>query len=183
MVWEQRLGEALQWSGSVYHNHTTDLIDTTVDEGDERAYFINVGSARTWGIEAEIDARLTTGLEGHFIYAWESALDGTTDESLTNSPRHIAKAGLSGAIPSFGSLATEVRFEDSRRTLQNTRTPRALLVSLHAVSRPLYGLRLIANVRNLLGAEHSVPGGYEHLPAAIPQNPRAFQVGLTYRFH
>jgi iron complex outermembrane receptor protein len=182
LVWEQRLGEALQWSGSLYHNRTSNLIDTTEDETGEFAYFTNVGAAYTWGIEAEVDARLSTGVESHFIYALEKSQDRASKEPLTNSPRHIAKAGLSTAIPAFGRLATEVRFEDARRTLQNTMTPRALLVSLHVASRQVRGVRLIANVRNLLGADHSVPGGYEHLSAAIPQDPRSFQIGIAYRF-
>jgi iron complex outermembrane receptor protein len=182
LVWEQRLGHALQWSSSLYHNDVSDLIDTTIDEADEIAQFTNVGTARTWGIEGQVDARLSSGIDGHFIYAVENSLDHSTDGRLTNSPRHIAKAGLSTAIASFGRVAGQIRFEDSRRTVQETETERAFLVSLNVVSRPVAGFRMTANVRNLLDADYHVPGGYEHTAAAIAQQPRSLQVGLAYRF-
>jgi iron complex outermembrane receptor protein len=180
LVWEQRLGSAFRLTSSLYQNQVRDLIDTTTDPEDGKALFTNVGRARARGIEAEFSARHANGATAYVNYVYQDAVDRSNDARLTNSPRHLFKAG--GAMPMpLGTVAVEGRYEDDRITVQGGATDEAVVVNAHFVSQPLFGgLRLTARVRDLFDSGFRVPGGFEHLQASIPQEPRSLSIGLAY---
>jgi hypothetical protein len=81
----------------------------------------------------------------------------------------------------LGTVAVEGRYEDDRITVQGGATDEAVVVNAHFVSQPLFGgLRLTARVRDLFDSGFRVPGGFEHLQASIPQEPRSLSIGLAY---
>jgi iron complex outermembrane receptor protein len=179
-VWEERLADWLRGELSVYHYSTKDLIDTVVDETDGSAFFANRSHVDAPGFEAELEARLPSGLSVWTNYALQLArLD---DEELTNAPRHLGKVGVSA--PLFASLRAmaEARHESGRLTLAGSRTDEVFVARTGLSFDATHRVHASLVVENVFNAEYATPGGAEHIQSAIPQPGRNVRVGLGVRF-
>ncbi len=176
-------------TASLYHYDMNDLIDSTVDPEDELRHFGNLSKVRTTGLELELTGRFTSGLHGYLSYSLQRAESHTADE-LTNSPKHLAKFGLSSPLFPWIQGSAEMLYESSRLTIYNTRTDSVFFARVNVATRPQRGKsggilehwRLSMLIDNLFDAEYSTPGGHEHIQAAIPQEGRRFNLKLEYRF-
>jgi iron complex outermembrane receptor protein len=180
-VWEERLADWLRGELAVYRYDMTDLIDTEVDATDGMSHFVNRDRVEAPGIEAELEARLPAGAGLWVNYAFQDARDGHTGRALSNSPRHLAKAGASVPFGHVLRLTAESGWESRRRTLAGTPSGGALVartgVRVHAGD----ALDLWFLADNLFDVERTVPGGYEHVQEALPQPGRALRAGVTVR--
>ena len=182
-ILEQRLTGALYGVATAFDTRVRDLIDTAIDPVDSLAFFTNIGQAHAQGFELELNGRFDRGLSGYASWGYTRAHDQTNDDRLTNSPVHSAKLGVSAAARWLGTAAAELRYEDGRATMQQTRTDQALLAHLHYASPAWHGLRLALGVHNALDVQFNVPAGAEHVQSMIPQPGRTMRLGAEYRFH
>ena len=97
------------------------LIDVDTDPVDELDHYVNGGRVAALGIEVGFTLRSESGASGFASYA----LQRTEDEfgsTLTNSPKHLAKAGVAQGIGPLLTAALEIFYESGRTTVQETST-------------------------------------------------------------
>jgi outer membrane receptor protein involved in Fe transport len=188
LVWHQRLAPGIAGTLSAFDYQLRDLIDLTADP-DGVLVYRNVGNANSTGFEAGLDARFGSTGGAYASYAFQRTVTEGTRERLTNSPAHLAKAGMSFAPARWLRPAVQMRYESGRRTVYGTLTDNYLLTDLHLAlapgapgGGPLERLELAVRVSNLFDVDYATPGGVEHVQAAIPQDGRSLGMELRYRF-
>ncbi|MHB8093482.1 MAG: TonB-dependent receptor plug domain-containing protein [Candidatus Aminicenantales bacterium] len=183
IVWEQTWGRHLFGSMSLYRYVMRGLIDQRTDPADGWVEFVNLSRVVAVGLEADLHARLGSGLEIYAGYTLQAAKDSGTGLRLTNQPRHLLNAGVSFPVRSLFAASLRTVLEAGRMTVRGTRTPGFALVNANFTSEPLFGhLRLALAVRNLLDASYKLPGGFEHVPAAIVQEGRTVSLKAEWTF-
>jgi outer membrane receptor protein involved in Fe transport len=110
-----------------------------------------------------------------------SSLDG---DSLSNSPRHLAKINLIAPLLAKKLFASFEGQEISRRlTVLDTTVGGSFVANATLYSKDLLGkLRVSASLYNLFNKRYAEPVGQEIQGASVVQDGRAFRVKLTYRF-
>jgi outer membrane receptor for ferrienterochelin and colicins len=190
-VWQQRLSTGLLGSVSLFHYDVRRLIDLTLDPVDSLFQYRNVGDAEAEGFEVELQGRLGTSGTGYLSYSFQDATDRRTGRWLTNSPRHMLKAGTTADLTRWLGAGMDTRYESGRRTLAGTETDPAFISDLHFLlpagsatspRGPIDRLELSLRINNLFDASYATPGGVEHRQAAISQDGRTVSAELRYRF-
>ena len=189
-VWQQRLGAGLLGSVSLFQYDMWRLVDLTQDPVDSLYSYRNVGDAEAYGFELELQARLGRGGSAFASYSHQQATDETTGARLSNSPTHMAKAGLAQELAPRLVVGADARYESSRRTLLGGRTDPAFVTDLHlllpagarARGTAADRIELSLRVNNVFDATYATPAGVEHRQAAITQDGRTMSVELRYRF-
>jgi outer membrane receptor for ferrienterochelin and colicins len=190
-VWQQRLSTALLASVSLFHYDVRRLIDLTLDPVDSLFQYRNVGDAEAKGFEVELQGRLGPSGTGYVSYSFQDAVDRRTDQWLSNSPRHMLKAGSTADVTRWLGAGMDARYESGRRTLAGTETDPAFISDLHLLlparstsspRGPVDRLELSLRINNLFDASYATPGGVEHRQAAIAQDGRTVSAELRYRF-
>ena len=189
LIAQQRLGPGLLGTVSLYDYRVKGLIDLTVDPADSMFVYRNQADAEAYGLEVGLDARFGRGVRGYASYAVQRTKDQVTGTTLSNSPTHQAKAGLSVPLGRWFRPAIEGRYESRRRTVYDTYSGDYLLTNLHLLVSPpaaaagvLGRMELSLRVDNLFDVDYATPGGVEHLQPAIRQDGRTVSVQLTTRF-
>lgn len=183
VVWEQRLGEEFFGVISLYNYRMNDLIDPVIDPSDSMKQFQNVSAVTASGIELELKARMRAGLHGYGNYAFQNAKDADRGKTLTNSPAHLLKVGCITSPLWHFSLAAEMQYETSRRTVYGKKTGSYVLANLNiSTEQILDHLGCSILVRNLFDVAYKTPGGLEHRQAAILQDGRNYTVRIEYAF-
>jgi len=191
-IWERRFGEFLHGVASVYNYQLWNLIDQEMDLSDSLLHFKNIERAAAWGIEGQLDFRLSSSLHGYISYSFQDARNTKSKSELSNSPNHIARIGL--AIPLFDEvlLGGEFQYQTRRLTLGPASTPSYSIANVYLRVGPVVHTGGIASeilnrlsasllVNNLFNSYYETPGAYEHTQTAIPQNGRNFSFGVRVR--
>jgi iron complex outermembrane receptor protein len=188
---EQRLTPWLHGTVSAYHYEMKDLIDPFLDS-EGNILYRNHGTATANGMEVQLDTRLPGGLRATVSYALQAARDedaageadlfGAENAPLSNSPRNVLKAMVSGEL--FGAVTAGARFrcESPRLTVYGTESPSYCVTDLNLTSKPLSGFSLSLAIRNLLDRRYATPGGVEHRQPAIEQDGRSFVGRVSWSF-
>jgi iron complex outermembrane receptor protein len=179
MILERLVSQEGIVSLSVFRNEVRGLI-TPVLLPSGLSRFENDEQATTSGIEAGGRLSTRSGLMGYASFAYTSGED-SDGAWLTNSPRQIAKAGMSiPLVPRTLFVSPEYRYVGARRTLDGDSTPSAGTADLTLLWR--LGSReraLSLSVANLFDAETYSPGSLEHVQDQIIQPGR--RVYLRFR--
>jgi vitamin B12 transporter len=80
-------GGRVRFGATYFHNDITDLIQTVFVPVFS---YINIGKARTYGVETFADAQVTDRLRIHADYTYTRARDLINDTDLTRRPKHKA---------------------------------------------------------------------------------------------
>ena len=182
VVWEQYTGEWLRTSVSAYRYTASQLItfrEVESNSFDEFA-FVNDGVIEASGFELEAEVRTKRGLQVLTSYVLQDARQESANESLTNSPRHMAKARVEVPFRARAFASAEWQFIGERSTLAGGAVGAASVVHLTAAWPISRALMLTGSVRNLFDRAYSDPGSDEHLPDSIPQTQRTARVGLRW---
>ncbi|MCI0688014.1 MAG: TonB-dependent receptor, partial [Sporichthyaceae bacterium] len=193
LIYQQRLGARALWTVSAFNYRVSGLIDPTPVDSSSMIQFRNVSDAVASGLEFGLDLRLGHQVTGYVNYTYQRALDEATRERLTNSPDHLAKAGIGLSLAPGVRVAAESRYASGRRTVQNTTTDPFGVVNLNrsfaprlstssTMGRGLSRLDLAVKVSNLFDAGYATPGGLEHRQSAIVQDGRNLLAELRFRF-
>ena len=191
LVYEQGIGNHLRSSVAGFYSEIDDLIRFNSAAGVQRIE--NLSGATAAGVEVALDGFWASGVRGRLSYAFQETEDNTTDEVLTDSPRHLVKANISVPLLKDKIFAgLEFQFVSERTTThltpagtqeagENTDAYRVLNFTLFS-RELLKGLELSATVYNLLDEEYDDPSTPFHRQDGIEQDGRTFRVKLTYRF-
>jgi outer membrane receptor for ferrienterochelin and colicins len=183
VIWEQRLSDQLFGLVSFYDYQMEDLIDQVVDPQDSLFQFQNISEVRAQGVELELNARMGTGLQCYANYILQKVEDVDEEEQLTNSPAQIFKAGLACPVFDYLFAAAEFYYETRRITVYETETDPFSVVNVNLSTKPLFRRAKVSlSIRNLFDTAYKLPGGYEHIQDAIPQDGRdvTVKVGLMF---
>jgi len=181
---DHSFGGRLRGSASVYRYGASDLITLENDPNDGLDVFHNVERARAEGVELEMEGDIHRFVEGRLSYALQRSVDVSTGDTITNSPRHLARLNL--AVPFRAEkfvAALEAQYTSRRETLQGGKTDGFGLVNLSLLSRAwAKGPSLSLSLYNVLDKTYADPGGTEHVQSAIPQDGRSLRVQVKYEF-
>jgi iron complex outermembrane receptor protein len=188
LIWQQRIGRGLLATVSGFHWAVDDLIQLTGFSPGTPSLVANEGRASADGIELGLDARFGDATAGYLNYTLQNAKD-EAGVRLTNSPTHLAKAGVGLGLGMIRPAA-ELRYESGRTTIMGTRTDDYILANLHLVVSPPSGSRLglldnaelSIRVTNVFGTTYATPGGVHLRQAAIQQDGRNLLAEIRYRF-
>jgi len=113
-------------------------------------------------------------------YLLQNAEVAGTSASLTNSPRHMAKARVAVPVGTRAFTSVEWQFIGERSTLADQTVDAASVVHLTGGWTIAPSLVLTGSIRNLFDQRYSDPGSDEHLPDSIQQNGRTVRVGFRW---
>ncbi|MEW6184594.1 MAG: TonB-dependent receptor [Thermodesulfobacteriota bacterium] len=184
LIWEQYLGKYLRGHSSLYYYRINDLISQTIDPEDGLMVYQNIDKTEAKGLELGLEIRGLKGVEAKASYAWQEAINQVSGEELTNSPKHLARVGLS--IPLLQKkifFSPELRYMGRRKTLGGNATGGFLTMNATLLLQNLIpGLEISGGVYNLGDQSYGDPGGAEHRQDIIQQDGRTFRLKVTYRF-
>lgn len=180
-IWEQGLHKNLSVSATVFHEQMERLITTEVlPDGMER--FENLQDANSTGFEAELTGKLPHGLEGNVSYGFQETRDIRTNEFLSNSPRHLAKFGLSQPIFRRSLLASlDAQYRSGMQSLESFPVSPHTVVNATLLGRGIgHHLDMSLSIYNLLDRTYFDPPSNANLQMPIQQDGRSFRIKLTW---
>lgn len=183
IVLEQGAGPNVRLTTDLFYNRLSRLIGQVVLP-DGSAQMQNGDGVRTFGGEAEIDARWAGGVQLQASATLQRSVDARTGETITNSPQRLLKGNLH--VPLAGDrlgAGLEILHTGTRKTLAGNRTDGKTLANLTLSSRQLFeGLDLSASVYDLFGTRHDETGSGIEPMDTIPQDRRTFRLKVSYAF-
>jgi len=182
LVVEERIGDRIRLTGTVYQYQMRDLIGLTTDAGSGLLVFRNVDRVEARGAELGGEWR-GNSVRARASLSVQAARDETTGQILTNAPRQLAKLNLSSPFAATGlRAAIDLQYVSRRRTLVAETGSYALanLTLTHAGLAK--GIELSLSAYNLFDKAYSDPGSAEHLQDAIAQDGRSLRFKLSARF-
>ncbi|HLB02146.1 MAG TPA: TonB-dependent receptor, partial [Nitrospiria bacterium] len=183
-VYEQAMGSHLKGSVSGYVYDIKNLINLTTIGGGFG--LMNLNRVRGTGVETELRSKWASVAEGYLNYTYQVTKDRATREELSNSPNHLAKAGVVFFLAGeSASLGMEGQYVGNRRTVQpGERVGAYIVANMSLTVRNLYkNLEIQSTVFNLFDARFEDPASQVHAPILkIPQNRRNFNVKVTYLY-
>ena len=184
LVFEQYIGDHLRGASSVFYYNIKDLITQTIDPADGLLVFRNMGRINAMGLELELEGKWASGLEGRVSYTFQKTKDQAIDETLSNSPKHLAKFNL--ILPILKEklfVGVEEQFMSHRKTLAHNEADEFFITNLTLLSKNLTkGLEISASVYNLFDKKYGDPGSGEHVQDTIQQDGIHYRLKLTYSF-
>jgi iron complex outermembrane receptor protein len=191
-VYERMLPASFALSISAYHSRIDDLIGQEADPEDGLLANRNLSSAETRGVEFELARNLANGLEGRVSWALQRAEDRDTGRSLENSPHHLGRLTLRAPLRAqLGAqrqreglfLGLDAQFSSSVETIKGGRVDGFWLANATLLWRPRgRGAEFSASAYNLFDESYAYAVGDEHVPDAISQDGRTYQLKFTQRF-
>ena len=180
---ETKFNEYFHGTVDVYANNVRNLIDQIMEPSDSSLQFRNVGKVMVYGFGVECNMILNNGVSGYLRYSYQNAKDPDLDIQLSNSPDNMVKLGFAFPFLNYFKFASEFFYETGRLTVYNTKTKPVYLVNSNISTKIINNsLRMSLSVTNLLNKTYFYPGGYEHVQNAIAQDPRSFDLKITYEF-
>lgn len=188
LVLEQDLaadpGTEIRLGLSVFDNAIDGLVEQVVDPVDDLLVFRNIGDARTYGAEVDLDARLLPGLRGRLSFSAQRAEDRATGALLTNAPARLFKLNLT--TPRQGvklAGALELLHTSRRLTLAGSHAAPYLVANLDLTWwTPVKGLQADLAVDNLLGQRYADPGAEHQLQDVLAREGRLVRARLGWRW-
>lgn len=173
---DRRLSRDVLATVSLYTLSTSRLIEQRVDPADGLLQYQNVGKASVRGAELEVNYRNQGGIWSHVSYSQQDGRQG--GEWLSNSPRNLAKAGISTPTSNRFQFATDITYESRRRSVLGAETRPFTLTNVTFSSAIGSHARLAMIVRNAFDVSYASPAGFEHRQRLIPQDGRTVMVKL-----
>jgi len=184
VVFEKYFWEHASLSASGFYNRIDHLISQATDPANGLIHFVNLDGVRGKGLEFQFSVKHPNGWEGRLSYTLQESHSSLDAESLSNSPRHLAKVNLIAPLLPKKLFASFEGQEISRRlTVLDTIVGGAFVANATLYSKDLLGkLRVSASLYNLFNKRYAEPVGQEIQGASVVQDGRTFRVKLTYRF-
>lgn len=181
----ERSGKHLRFALSGFYNVIEGLITQRIDPADGKIQFSNLESVHGSGVEAAIEARLSDGIEGRLAYTLQNSTSKQLKDSLSNSPRHLAKMNFSIPLARRRVFASvQGFFTSERRTLAGADLPAVFVCNSTVLAKSLFkAFDVSASVYNVFNTRYADPGAEEHREDSIQQDGRSYRLKLTYTFN
>lgn len=120
LVYEQYLGKHYRGTVVVFYNSISDLIALKTDAADGLLVYDNLNNVIAKGVEFEMEGKWTGGHEGRISYTLQEAENKEIGDILLNSPEHMVKLNLIGALLKEKLfLGVEEQYTSNRKTISN----------------------------------------------------------------
>lgn len=180
VVWDQQLTPQLLSTVSLYNYWMHDLVNLAYDPEHQITQNRNIGSVNARGVELELNATVRPRVQGYASYTYAFTRDPATDERISNSPSHVAKAGLQLPLPGHLVVAPQMRYESERQTLGGQSTDPFFVTDVTlSTADILQHFKLSASVQNVFDARYSHPATLVQRQDQIVQDGRSFRVHLN----
>jgi len=154
-----------QFGATYFNNDITGLIQSTYDPSTFISTLINIGKAKTEGVEAFVSADLTDNLRARIDYTYTEATNEDTGEWLLRRPRNKAslslgwtpteKLLLSGSVLYYGDS-----LDIDRSTFANVILPSFTVVNIAADYKLTDNMSVYGRVDNLFDHHYEIPDGF-----------------------
>jgi outer membrane receptor for ferrienterochelin and colicins len=195
-IYEQKIADWLNGSVSFFHYDIDNLISQINDPVDSLLVYRNIDKVDANGVEVELDGKWGSGFEARGSYSYQYAKNNSTDQWLSNSPKHLAKVNVViPLLPEKIFSGIELQYTGKRKTLTDEDAGGFILANITLFGRNLLkNLEFSASIYNLFDKKYGDPGGPEHIQNPdrfvdpghpmniIEQDGRTFRVKLTYKF-
>ena len=116
----------------------------------------------TKGAELELEKRWNNGLKGLVSYTYQETENKQTDEAVSNSPMHLAKANLMVPLLKDKIFAgLEELYMSKRKLLNGSDTGSAFITNLtFSAQNFIKGLEVFLSVYNLFGQTYEDPASH-----------------------
>lgn len=184
IVLERALTSNLNATLSGFYYVMDDLIGQYTDPDDGLLVFRNIEEVEARGVELALAGRWENGLGVRTSYSYVEAENKDTEETLVDSPRHLAKLNLIAPVVKDTLFAgLEIQYNGRSRTLGGEQADDFLLTNLALTYiSPSKRLEIAAGLYNLFDVDYSYPAFGEHRQDQIEQDGRTFRIRLLYRF-
>ena len=186
LVFEQQFSKNYRFTLSAYQNQISDLIEQVVVEpSNGTSQFQNRADSKARGIEAELEARWKNNVSAKASFAHQTAEDGVTGATLSNSPKNIAKLLIS--VPIIEDRLTagiEAQYRGSVLSTVGNSVSDYWFANLNLTAKNVGfdGLDLSAGVFNIFDERYEFPGSDPDASETIRQDGRTFFIKANYRF-
>ncbi len=182
---ERRFRKEYYVSSAGFLNRMNDVITPEIDPLTGNPIYLNSSPMQTKGIQWELGAKWTNGLEGAISHTLQDSRNEVTHDVLTNSPKQLGKVNLSIPLVQRKFFAgVDAQYVSKRRTIAQTDLGGYLVVNLTFFTRKLTeNCDISGSLYNLFDKQYAESGGLEHRETSIPQDGRSFRIKLTYRPH
>jgi iron complex outermembrane receptor protein len=183
VAWEGYVGRHLRLGANAFRYSVTNLISQITDP-DGLLMYDNVEASTALGVEAEAEAKWSSGVQARASYAWQEARDTQRDVRLTNSPAHVGQVALSIPLGVRGASANVSLRGLSSRTAKDGSRVDGYFVPAASVVAPLAGERLSLQLTldNLLDRRYADPAADELRQNVVPQDGRTAYLKLAWRW-
>ncbi|MCP5062509.1 MAG: TonB-dependent receptor [Ignavibacteriae bacterium] len=179
-IWEYRISENISSTLSLYNYNMEGLIDQVTDPLDNLLQYVNVGRVETNGVEVGLNHKFNKNGSGYFRYSLQKAIDEKS-VSLSNSPMHLIKFGISNKFFASINVAFDIVYESERKTLYDNFTEPIVLSNINLYTEPIFNhFQLALKVRNLFNSTIRHPGGYELIQETLIQPYRNYIFTVTF---
>jgi len=184
LVFERYFGKYTSLSASGFYNEIGSLISQTTNPGSGLIHFSNTEDVHGRGLNFQLSEKRPSGWEGRLSYTVQESRSQLDNDTLSNSPRHLAKINVIAPLLSQKLFASFEGQEVSRReTVKEAFVGGFFIANATLFSKDVFGrLQASASVYNLFDKRYADPAGNEFRQYSIPQDGRNFRVKLTYRF-
>ena len=186
VVAEQRVGRWLQLTGSVFHNHVSDLITQRSGSPDslDGLYYQNMEGVSATGAEYEVQGEWPGRVRMRMTHAFQSVRDRFTSQQITNSPGQVASIVVDAPIRQTGLLAAfDAHYVGERYAVHGDPIDAAFVANFTLSREPAgRGLGFAASLHNLFDTHYGDPGSVEHRQRMILQDGRTLAVRASWRF-
>jgi iron complex outermembrane receptor protein len=184
MVFERYFHKYTSLSASGFYNQIGGLVSQTTNPSTGLIHYSNLEEVHGKGLEFQLSEKRPSGWEGRLSYTVQASRSQLDNDTLTNSPKHLAKINLIAPLWSKKLFASFEGQEVSRReTVKETSLGGFFIANATFFSKDMFGrLQASASVYNLFDKRYADPAGNEFRQHSIPQDGRNFRVKLTYRF-
>ncbi len=155
-------GGRAQFGATYFYNDITNLIVPS----DDFTTSVNVGKAKTSGVEVFASADITESFRVRADYTYTEAIDEDTDTQLLRRPRN--KASLSAGWTASDALLLTASLvyigeaaDIDRSTYADVTLPGFLLVNVAADYKLKEGVSLFGRIDNLFDKHYENPNGFE----------------------
>lgn len=174
-VAEQKLFDKFYGIFSLYNYKVNNLIDQKFNITDSSLQFINYSNVSTTGFEMDINYFPSEKIKTFFRYSYQYAADNELKSNLSNSPKHLLRAGIVFPLLNTFYCAPELFYESGRFTVYGTKTRDFLLMNLTITTKAFLNyVKASLSIKNLFNITYEYPGGFEHTQHSIVQDPRSF---------
>lgn len=184
LIAQRFIGGGVHISASAFRNRLTDLTDQRLDPVDSALVFLNVGEARSKGLELGLGVNRGYGVTGQLSYSLQRTQDGATGSSLTNSPGQMVQLQLRSPIPGIGATAAlDAQYMTERRTPAGTAGSHTVTNFSLFAPRAFGRFDLSATVYNVFAARYGDPVAADtYVQDIIQQDGRSFRVRTTLHY-
>jgi outer membrane receptor for ferrienterochelin and colicins len=183
-VVEQSLGERFTLTGVVFRSWIKNLITLESDPADGNSTYRNAQQVTSTGVEFELNAHLTAGLQGRATYSYTVAHQSLPNQLFPNSPRHLGKLNLSVPVVRHSLFASlDAQYTSSVQSLAGNTISGFGILNATALGHVFNKhFDLSASLYNLLDKKYFNPGRPEDPEDSLQQDGRNFRLKLTAHF-